>query len=264
MSARTPKTAMVFAAGLGTRMRPITDALPKPLVRVGGKALIDHCLDRLAENGVERAVVNVHWLADQIEAHLAGRKSPRILISDERSRLLDQGGGLKRALPALGGDPFLLCNTDAFWIEGPRSNISRLAEAFDPDSMDVLLMVAASAGAVGVDWPGDFTMAPDGRLIAREPRQVAPFVYTGVGIVKPRLFAGETAEVFRQAPSDFAGKSEAAGTRRFGSRIEQSQSLAAPFGSVQPRGASSASGAGEGGARRGGVGVGTSPATAKP
>ncbi len=217
MSAQTPKTAMVFAAGLGTRMRPITDALPKPLVRVGGKALIDHCLDRLAENGVEQAVVNVHWLADQIEAHLAGRRAPRILISDERSRLLDQGGGIKRALPALGADPFLLCNTDAFWIEGPRSNIRRLAEAFDPDSMDVLLLVAGSAGAVGVDWPGDFTMAPDGRLTAREPRQVAPFVYTGVGIVKPRLFGGEAAEVFRLAPYFHAA---AAQGRLYGVRLD--------------------------------------------
>ena len=118
---------MVFAAGLGIRMRPITDSLPKPLVKVGGRTLIDHCLDRLAENGVERAIVNVHWLADQIEAHLAKRNSPTILISDERSRLLDQGGGIKRALPLIGSDPFLLCNTDAFWIEGPRSNIRRTA-----------------------------------------------------------------------------------------------------------------------------------------
>ena len=200
MSAQIPKTAMVFAAGLGVRMRPITDALPKPLIRVGGKALIDHCLDRLAENGVERAIVNVHWLADQIEAHLAGRKRPKILISDERAKLLDQGGGIKRALPALGGDPFFICNTDTFWIEGPRSNIARLADAFDPETMDIVLLVAAGAGAVGVDWPGDFTMAPDGRLASREPRQVAPFVYTGVGIVKPRLFESEAADVFRLAP----------------------------------------------------------------
>ena len=122
MSPPVPKTAMVFAAGLGMRMRPITETLPKPLIKVGGRALIDHCLDRLAENGVERAIVNVHWLADQIEAHLAGRRSPKILISDERATLLDQGGGIKRALPLLGDEPFFLCNTDAFWIEGPRSN----------------------------------------------------------------------------------------------------------------------------------------------
>ena len=191
---------MVFAAGLGIRMRPITDSLPKPLVKVGGRTLIDHCLDRLAENGVERAIVNVHWLADQIEAHLAKRNSPTILISDERSRLLDQGGGIKRALPLIGGDPFLLCNTDAFWIEGPRSNIRRLAEAYDPAAMDILLLVAATAGAVGVDWPGDFAMSRRGLLKPREPRQVTPFVYTGVGIVKPQLFGGQTADVFRLAP----------------------------------------------------------------
>ena len=217
MTAPCPKTAMVFAAGLGTRMRPITDTLPKPLVRVGGRALIDHCLDRLAENGVERAIVNVHWRADQIEAHLAGRKAPRIVISDEREMLLDQGGGIKRALPALGKDPFLLCNTDAFWIEGPRSNIARLAAAFDPDAMDVALLVAAAAGAVGVDWPGDFTMTRDGRLEGRVARHVAPFVYTGVGIIKPELFENEAADVFRLAPFFHAA---AARGRLFGVRLD--------------------------------------------
>src|SRR5450432_1086721 len=121
--ASMPDTAMVFAAGLGSRMRPITDTLPKPLVRVGGAALIDHCLDRFAENGVRRAVVNLHWLADQIETHLARRTKPAVSISDERDLLLDQGGGIKRALPQLGENPFFLCNTDAFWIEGPRSNL---------------------------------------------------------------------------------------------------------------------------------------------
>src|SRR6478736_7082251 len=148
MSAPVPKTAMVFAAGLGMRMRPITEKLPKPLVEVGGRALIDYCLDRLAESGVERAVVNVHWLADQIETHLAKRRAPKIVISDERSRLLDQGGGIKRVLPLVGDDPFLICNTDAFWIEGPRSNIARLARSFDPATMDILLLVAAGAGAI--------------------------------------------------------------------------------------------------------------------
>ncbi len=217
MSARIPKTAMVFAAGLGTRMRPITDSLPKPLVEVAGRTLIDHCLDRLASNGVERAVVNVHRHADQIEAHLAGRKAPKIVISDERSKLLDQGGGIKRALPVLGSEPFLLCNTDAFWIEGPRSNIARLAEAFDWEAMDVVLLVAAAAGAVGVDWPGDFTMTHEGRLLGREPRQVAPFVYTGVGIIKPQLFENEAADVFRLAPYFHAA---AARGRLFGIRLD--------------------------------------------
>ena len=217
MSAPIPKTAMVFAAGLGKRMRPATETTPKPLIEVSGKTLIDHCLDRLAANGLEKAIVNVHWLADRIEAHLADRTSPKIVISDEREKLLDQGGGIRRALGEIGRDPFLLCNTDSFWIEGPRSNIARLAEAFDPETMDFILLVAASATAVGVDWPGDFTMSHDGRLERRESRHVAPFVYTGVGIAKPELFANEQAEVFRLAPFFYAAAEKG---RLFGLRLD--------------------------------------------
>jgi len=212
-----PKTAMVFAAGLGTRMRPITDVLPKPLVKVAGRELIDHCLDRLAADGVERAIVNVHWLADQLEAHLANRVQPKIIISDEREKLLDQGGGIRRVLSLIGADPFLICNTDAFWIEGPRSNLRRLAESFDRETMDVLLLVASSAVAVGVDWPGDFTMTREGRLEIREPRHVAPFVYTGVGIMKPELFRSETREVFRLVPYFHAAAEKG---RLFGLRLD--------------------------------------------
>jgi N-acetyl-alpha-D-muramate 1-phosphate uridylyltransferase len=212
-----PKTAMVFAAGLGARMRPITDSLPKPLVEVAGKALIDHCLDRFAEAGVERAIVNVHWLADQIEAHLASRQRPAIVISDERAQLLDQGGGIRRALPLIGDAPFFLCNTDAFWIEGPRSNLQRLAAAFDPERMDAALLVACAAGAVGVDWPGDFSFDTEGRLAPREDRHIAPFVYTGVGIIKPELFAGETREVFRLAPFFFEAARKG---RLYGQRLD--------------------------------------------
>lgn len=212
-----PEAAMVFAAGLGARMRPITQSLPKPLVKVAGKALIDHCLDRFAEAGVARAIVNVHWLADQIEAHLAARAEPSIVISDERALLLDQGGGIKRALPLIGDAPFFLCNTDAFWIEGPRSNLQRLAAAFDPERMDAALLVASSAGAVGVDWPGDFSFDPDGRLQPREDRHVAPFVYTGVGIIKPELFAGEQQDVFRLAPFFFEAARKG---RLFGQRLD--------------------------------------------
>ena len=217
MPSPTPTTAMVFAAGLGKRMRPITDALPKPLVKVAGRTLIDHCLDRFAEGGVARAIVNVHWFADQIEEHLATRQAPKIVISDERAQLLDQGGGIKRALPLIGAEPFFLCNTDAFWIEGPRSNIGRLAEAFDPKVMDIALLVAAGAGAVGVDWPGDFSMTRDGRLKSREDRRVAPFVYTGVGIMKPELFADAREEVFRLAPYFHAA---AAKGRLYGVRLD--------------------------------------------
>jgi N-acetyl-alpha-D-muramate 1-phosphate uridylyltransferase len=212
-----PKTAMVFAAGLGARMRPITDTLPKPLVKVAGKALIDHCLDRFAEAGVERAIVNVHWLAEQIEAHLALGQRLGIVISDERAKLLDQGGGIKRALPLIGDAPFFLCNTDAFWIEGPRSNLRRLAAAFDAERMDAILLVASSAGAVGVDWPGDFSFDAEGRLAPREDRHVAPFVYTGVGIIKPELFASETRDVFRLAPFFFEAARKG---RLYGQRLD--------------------------------------------
>jgi MurNAc alpha-1-phosphate uridylyltransferase len=216
-SPHMPRAAMVFAAGLGARMRPITDAVPKPLIEVAGKALIDHCLDRFAEAGLERAIVNVHWLADQIEAHLASRSAPKIVISDERGQLLDQGGGIKKALPLLGPAPFFLCNTDAFWIEGPRSNLKRLAAAFDPERMDAMLLVASSARAVGVDWPGDFSLDAEGRLAAREARRVAPFVYTGVGIIKPELFADEPADVFRLAPFFFEAARKG---RLFGVRLD--------------------------------------------
>ncbi|MDB5568924.1 MAG: murU [Hyphomicrobiales bacterium] len=208
---------MVFAAGLGTRMRPITDSIPKPLVKVGGRAMIDHALDRLAQAGVERAVVNVHWLADQIEAHVASRAAPRIIVSDEREKLLDQGGGIVKALPHLGSDPFFICNTDAFWLEGPRSNLRQMAQAWDPETMDVLLLVAATTASVGVDWPGDFTMEPDGRLVRRDERLVAPFVFSGFGIMKPELFARETRDVFRLAPLFFEAAERG---RLYGVRLE--------------------------------------------
>jgi MurNAc alpha-1-phosphate uridylyltransferase len=208
---------MVFAAGLGVRMRPLSETVPKPLISVAGRALIDHGLDRLAEAGVETAIVNVHWLADQIEAHLAERQRPRIVFSDERDRLLDQGGGIKRVLPLIGAEPFLICNTDAFWVEGPRSNIARLADAFDPEIMDIALLVAASAGSVGVDWPGDFTMTGEGRLHSRTDRHIAPYVYTGVGILKPELFADAKGDVFRLAPYFHAA---AAKGRLYGVRLD--------------------------------------------
>ena len=212
-----PKAAMVFAAGRGERMRPITETLPKPLVEVAGAALIDHCLDRFAREGIERAIVNVHWLADQIEAHLKSRARPRIVISDEREKLLDQGGAIKKVLSQLGREPFFICNTDAFWIEGPRSNLRRLAESFDPSRMDALLLVASGAGAVGVDWPGDFLMNSEGRLLKREPRHVAPFVYTGVGILKPELFDGVEEEAFGLAPFFFRAAERG---RLFGVRLD--------------------------------------------
>ena len=212
-----PSKAMVFAAGLGTRMRPITDKIPKPLVKVGGKAMIDHMLDRFAAAGVELAVVNVHHHADQIEAHLLGREKPRIVISDERARLLDQGGGIRKALPYFGNEAFFLCNTDSIWLEGPQSNLQGLAAVWDPARMDVLLLVAALATSIGVDWTGDFTMDSVGRLTRREEREVAPFAYAGVGIIKPELIAGRSEDVFRLAPIFFDA---AARGRLFGHRLD--------------------------------------------
>lgn len=212
-----PRKAMVFAAGLGTRMRPLTDTMPKPLIKVGGKPLIDHMLDRFAEAGVETAVVNVHYFADQLEAHLSARTAPAVIISDERDRLLDQGGGIRKALPLLGDDPFFLCNTDAFWVAGARDNLKALAECWAPDKMDALLLVAAVTSSIGVDWQGDFTMDPDARLAKRKEREVAPFVYTGVGIIKPELFAGQTQDIFRLAPFFFEA---AAKGRLYGQRLD--------------------------------------------
>lgn len=185
-----PRTAMVLAAGLGTRMRPITETLPKPLVPVAGKPLIDNVLDRLADAGVETAVVNVHHLAGQIEAHLKGRRRPRIVISDERDRLLDTGGGIAGALPALGPAPFFLVNTDSIWIEGARPLLDRLAEAWDPGRMDGLLVLASTVASSGYGGSGDFLLDAAGRLIRRPERTTAPFAYTGAGILSPALFNG--------------------------------------------------------------------------
>ncbi|HUI20848.1 MAG TPA: nucleotidyltransferase family protein [Methylocella sp.] len=212
-----PAKAMIFAAGLGTRMRPLTAHVPKPLVTVAGKPLLDHMLDRFATAGVETAIVNVHYLASQIEAHLASRKTPKILISDEREKLLDQGGGIAKVLPSLGPEPFFLANTDAFWVEGPADNLRNLADAWDPQQMDILLLVATVAGSVGVDSPGDFNMAPDGRLTRRPEREIAPFVYTGVGIVKPTLFKDETRDIFPLAPFFFSAAEKG---RLFGQRLD--------------------------------------------
>ena len=211
-------TAMVFAAGLGTRMRPVTETMPKPLVSVGGRTMLDHMLDRLAEAGIGTAVVNVHYRAEQIERHLAGRTAPpRVVLSDERDRLLDQGGGIVKALPHLGTAPFLICNTDAVWVEGPTANLARLVEMWDAATMDVLLLVASTATSIGVDWPGDFAMDEAGRLVRREEGAVTPFVYAGVGIIKPSLFAGIETPVFMLAPFFFRA---AEAGRLFGLRLD--------------------------------------------
>ena len=185
-----PKRAMVLAAGLGTRMRPFNGRIPKPLVAVGGKPLIDYVLDRLAEQGVELVVVNVHHLADQIERHLADRQRPKIVISDERRELLGTGGGVVKALPALGDGPFFHVNSDTIWIDGVKPNLGRLAAAFDPGNMDALLLLAVAATSIGYSGRGDFKMAPDGRLTRRGEHEVVPFVYAGAAILTPAFFGG--------------------------------------------------------------------------
>ena len=180
-----PMTAMVLAAGLGTRMRPLTDDRPKALVEVGGRALIDHVLDRLAGAGVRRAVVNVHAFADQLEAHLAGRADLEIVISDERAALLETGGGLRKARPLLGEAPILAANIDTLWTDATL--IDRLIAAWDPARMDDLLALAPMSRTLGFDGPGDFFRAADGRLTHRGEAARAPYAFMGVHILDPRL-----------------------------------------------------------------------------
>jgi N-acetyl-alpha-D-muramate 1-phosphate uridylyltransferase len=187
---------MVLAAGLGTRMRPYNGHVPKPLVQIGGKSLIDYSLDRLADAGVARAVVNVHHLADALEDHLTGRTRPQIVISDERALLLGTGGGIAKALPLLGRAPFFLVNSDTVWLDGVKPNFVRLADAFDGEAMDVLLLLASAAGSIGYEGRGDFAMDPDGRLRRRAETEVVPFVYAGAAILAPALFAGAPAGAF--------------------------------------------------------------------
>jgi MurNAc alpha-1-phosphate uridylyltransferase len=191
-----PRRAIVLSAGLGQRMRPLTDAKPKPLIEVGGKALIDHVLDRLTAAGVEETVVNVHYLADQIERHVKARRKPKIVISDERGVLLDTGGGVVKALPLLGHDPFFVVNSDTIWIEGVQGNLTSLASIFDADRMDAVLLLAPTAGSIGYGGRGDFLMTPEGRLERRGERDVAPFVYAGTALVSPTLLNGAPAGAF--------------------------------------------------------------------
>jgi len=186
---RRPARAMILAAGVGKRMRPISVTTPKPLVEVGGRALIDRALDRLEAVGVTSVVVNVHYLSELIRVHVERRGSPPVAFSDERDRLLDTGGGVAKALPLLGDQPFYLLNSDSFWIEGPRPNLEWLAAGWRGDAMDALLLVASTVRSIGYSGRGDFRMGPDGRLARRPEREVAPFAYAGAAILHPRLFA---------------------------------------------------------------------------
>lgn len=181
--------AMLLAAGKGERMRPLTDIRPKPLIKVAGKTLIDHALDRLAGVGVAEVVVNLHYRADMLRDHLDARDTPRVTFSDETARLLDTGGGVVKALPLLGDAPFFVHNCDSFWLEGVGSTLARMIVRWDPERMDALLLVAPLVSAIGFDGPGDYAMDGCGRLTRNRERIMAPFAYCGVQICSPALFA---------------------------------------------------------------------------
>jgi MurNAc alpha-1-phosphate uridylyltransferase len=184
-----PERGMVLSAGLGLRMRPITDRIPKPLVPVGGRTLIDRALDHFAAAGLAAVVVNTHYRAEQIEAHLAGRTAPRIVFSRE-DELLETGGGVLRALPHLGPAPFFASNSDAILMNGATPALTRLAQRWDGAVMDALLLVYPTPGALGYRGPGDFFMDGFGKLARRRGRAVAPFLFTGTQILSPALFEG--------------------------------------------------------------------------
>lgn len=191
------KTAMLMAAGLGKRMRPLTATRPKPLVRVAGRPLLDHALDKLEASGIERTIINVHYLPDTIIAHVKARKSPmEILISDERDKLLETGGGLMKAAPLLGDAPFLCANSDNLWIDGPCNSITLLAGLWDDARMDALLLMIPHAHATCHSGQGDFHMDGLGRLRRRKPGHIAPYVFTGVQIMSPRLLADPPSDIF--------------------------------------------------------------------
>ncbi len=186
MTVLASDTAMVMAAGLGKRMRPLTATQPKPLVRVAGKALIDHTLDRLADAGITDAVVNVHYLAEALEAYVLQRESPRITISDERDALLETGGGMVAARSSL-PDPFFCLNSDNIWLDGVQNSFVQLSQQWNADRMDALLLLSPHTNARNFVGPGDFHMDALGMLSRRRSGRIAPFIYTGIQLVSHRL-----------------------------------------------------------------------------
>jgi len=190
------KTAMLLAAGLGTRMKPLTDTKPKPLIEVNGRTLVDRVLDKLVIQGVTRAVVNVHHFADQMTAHLAKRTDIEIIISDERNLLLETGGGVIKALPLLGDDPFFAINTDVTWATPGDTTFIRMAEAYDPETMDALLLLADMGATLGFRGAGDFYLGPDGQLIRRGDKANAPYVFAGTHVTRADLLRSYKPEPF--------------------------------------------------------------------
>ena len=195
--AEVPSTAMIMAAGLGKRMRPLTATKPKPLIEVGGKTLLDHVLEKLRVAGVKKVVVNVHYLADALEAHLSSRAHGlEVIISDERELLMETGGGLVQAAPLIDSDPFLALNSDNLWIDGPADTLKLLASQWDDTRMDALLLLVPQARALNHRGMGDFHMDRSGRIRRREKSHVAPFVFTGIQMVSKRLLRDPPAGPF--------------------------------------------------------------------
>lgn len=191
-----PTRGMVMAAGLGVRMRPLTNDRPKPLIEVAGRTLLDHAIDRFKAAGVRFVVVNVHYKGEMVIAHLKKRTDVEIHIQDERSKLLDTGGALKKALPHFKGEPFFTYNSDSIWLESMGSNLLRMAERWDDAEMDCLMLMAPTFSSIGYDGRGDFMMDTTGRLTRRQPQRVTPFAWPGVQIIHPRLVEKGTGEVF--------------------------------------------------------------------
>jgi len=212
------RRAMIMAAGLGTRMRPLTDDRPKPLITVGGKALIDHALDRLVSAGVELAVINLHYKADMLRAHLGKRRDIEIRYSAEDDALLDTGGGVVKALPHFQDEPFFILNSDSIWIEGYSSALPTLARLWDDTRMDALLLLAAMVSALGYEgWRGDFRLSSTGHVSRVPDRMVSPFAFPGVQLVHPRLFADPPAPAFS---TNVMWNRAIATERLFGARLD--------------------------------------------